>query len=504
MTNRLRRVLAEERLQEVVERALEVAERDALVDGEALDLVEGRRVRRVGRVPPVDAAERDDVDGRLLRLHRPDLRRRRLGAEHRLVVEEERLQRRPRRVPRREVERVEVVARRLDLPAVDDRVAEPEEDVLDLAPDLRDEVEVPAPDRARRACVTSTRSSVSRRSSSARSSSASRASIAASSRSRSAFSAMPVSRSRTSRSASFSSLFRPRYSTRDLLDLVDRRGRIDSCEGGVLECLGVHGSAEVTNARASLQLATRPWSLSPRRAARVTPCTLALVSGYEAFARLRRVGGRHDGGRRLLRRARARGGRSGRRARGRDGPGRDPDRRAHREAGDRIDLSRRCSRSPERAAEAGVELELREARHARPRLRGGDAISSSARIARSSIFRPGPTGGASSSASPARSGPAGASRGTPSSSTIATPRTRDGKWHDEPLRHLRRVRAGRQPRRHRARGRRRRSRSGGSRAPNGKVCSTCRPRDRGALRLVRPPPVRRREPRVRLGRAQAG
>ena len=62
--------------------------------------------------------------------------------------------------------------------------------------------------------VTSTRSSVSRLSSSARLSSSSRASIADSIRSRSAFSVMPVSRSRTSRSASFSSLLRPRYSTR--------------------------------------------------------------------------------------------------------------------------------------------------------------------------------------------------------------------------------------------------------------------------------------------------
>ena len=33
----------------------------------------------------------------------------------------------------------------------------------------------------------------------------------------------------------------------DQLDLVDRRGRLGSCERGVLECLGVHGSAEVTN-----------------------------------------------------------------------------------------------------------------------------------------------------------------------------------------------------------------------------------------------------------------
>ena len=49
----------------------------------------------------------------------------------------------------REVERVEVVARRLDLAAVDDAVAEAEEDVLDLAADLRDQVQ-PAARVARR------------------------------------------------------------------------------------------------------------------------------------------------------------------------------------------------------------------------------------------------------------------------------------------------------------------------------------------------------------------
>ncbi len=32
-----------------------------------------------------------------------------------------------------------------------------------------------------------------------------------------------------------------------MLDLVDRRGRLDGCERGVLECLGVHGSADDTN-----------------------------------------------------------------------------------------------------------------------------------------------------------------------------------------------------------------------------------------------------------------
>src|SRR5205807_1056616 len=140
-------VLAEERLHEVVERPEEVTEGDAFVDCEPLDLMERRGMRRVRRVAAVHAAERDDVDGRLLRLHRPYLRGRGLGAEHRLVVEEERVQGGSGRVTGREVETVEVVVGRLHLAAVDDRVAETDEDVLDLTPDLRDQVEVPAPNR---------------------------------------------------------------------------------------------------------------------------------------------------------------------------------------------------------------------------------------------------------------------------------------------------------------------------------------------------------------------
>src|SRR5665213_830739 len=53
-------------------------------------------------------------------------------------------------MPRREPERVEVVTGRLDLPAVDDLVAEPEEDVLDIAAHLRRRMERAAPARAKR------------------------------------------------------------------------------------------------------------------------------------------------------------------------------------------------------------------------------------------------------------------------------------------------------------------------------------------------------------------
>src|SRR4051812_40117000 len=67
--------LAEHLLGEVVEGALEVGHRDALVDDEPLDLVEHRRVRRVVRVGAEDATRADHVDRRRpaehgARLHR--------------------------------------------------------------------------------------------------------------------------------------------------------------------------------------------------------------------------------------------------------------------------------------------------------------------------------------------------------------------------------------------------------------------------------------------------
>src|SRR5882757_3416378 len=53
-------------------------------------------------------------------------------------------------MPVGKAERVEVVAGRLDLPAVDDLVAEAEEDVLDVAPNLRRWVQRAAPPRLER------------------------------------------------------------------------------------------------------------------------------------------------------------------------------------------------------------------------------------------------------------------------------------------------------------------------------------------------------------------
>ena len=64
-----------------------------------------------------------------------------------MVVEEEGRAGRARRVPRVESELVEVVLGRLDLAIVADLVAEAEEGVLDLAPRLRDRVQVPERER---------------------------------------------------------------------------------------------------------------------------------------------------------------------------------------------------------------------------------------------------------------------------------------------------------------------------------------------------------------------
>ena len=137
-------LLAEEGAHQVGERALQVGERDAPVDREALDLVEDRRVSGVRGVAPVDAAGRDHVDGRLALLHRPDLRRRGLRSEDDVGVEVEGVQRRPCRMVLGHVECVEVVVRRLDLAPVHDHVAQADEDVLDLTPDLGDQVQVAA------------------------------------------------------------------------------------------------------------------------------------------------------------------------------------------------------------------------------------------------------------------------------------------------------------------------------------------------------------------------
>ena len=72
-----------------------------------------------------------------------DLGRRGLGAEQALVVEEERVAWRPRRVRRPNASLSKLYSDGLDLAVVADLVAEAEEGVLDDPPGLRDRVQVP-------------------------------------------------------------------------------------------------------------------------------------------------------------------------------------------------------------------------------------------------------------------------------------------------------------------------------------------------------------------------
>ena len=66
-------IRAEDLLAHVVKRALQVAEGDALVDNQALNLVELRKVRGVSHIAAVHLARRDNVDGKLLVLHHVNL-----------------------------------------------------------------------------------------------------------------------------------------------------------------------------------------------------------------------------------------------------------------------------------------------------------------------------------------------------------------------------------------------------------------------------------------------
>ena len=135
-------------MDERLDRAEQVAERDALVDGEPLDLVEHRRVAGVERVAPEGAPRRDDVDRRWLRLHRAHLHGRRVRAQHHALrvaqAHVERVLHGARRMTGREVERLEVVPVGLDLGAFGDLVAQADEHVFELAPDARDRMQVAA------------------------------------------------------------------------------------------------------------------------------------------------------------------------------------------------------------------------------------------------------------------------------------------------------------------------------------------------------------------------
>jgi hypothetical protein len=145
----------------VVERALEVRHRDALVDDEALELVERGQVRRVELVGAVDAPRAEHVDaGRSRSSIERTCTGARVRAQHEVPidgVDEERVLHLARRVVDVEVQRVEVEPLVLELRALGDLPAHADEEVRDLL--LQEETGCRAPTRARGAiAVMSTRS----------------------------------------------------------------------------------------------------------------------------------------------------------------------------------------------------------------------------------------------------------------------------------------------------------------------------------------------------------
>ena len=223
--------VAEHRRGEVVERALEVGHGDALVDDEALDLVEHRAVRGVVLVGAEDPAGADDVDRRLAGQHRAGLHRRGVRAQHDGVVGRlgpEGVLHGARRVVGPEVERVEVEPLGLDDRALGDLPAHRHEDVGDPLRQRGDRV--PGAGGARsQGSVTSTVSSTSIRSSCSASSSACRAASAWLTAPRAWPTRMPASlracggSAPISRLASASGERSPACSSADLLER--RRGR---------------------------------------------------------------------------------------------------------------------------------------------------------------------------------------------------------------------------------------------------------------------------------------
>ena len=132
-------VVLEEAAQELGVHALQVGEADVLVDPQAFDLVEHRRMRGVG-IDAVGASRRDHLDRRLVHPRVAHLHRAGVRAQHQrqavaiLQVDVERVLHRARRMVLRAVERGEVEPVVLDLRTVGDLEADRAPDLLDALP----------------------------------------------------------------------------------------------------------------------------------------------------------------------------------------------------------------------------------------------------------------------------------------------------------------------------------------------------------------------------------
>ena len=135
----------EEGFHEVDEATFEMPHMDALFDHQAFNLVEHRGVSCVPIIP-VDAARRQDADGRLLAHHRPNLYRRRMRAEHFRVAalwrfHEEGIVGFAGRVAFWEVQRREIVPVILDVWTFSDGKAHIAKDSCDFFKDLHNGVQ---------------------------------------------------------------------------------------------------------------------------------------------------------------------------------------------------------------------------------------------------------------------------------------------------------------------------------------------------------------------------
>ena len=122
--SRILRSRSKKASQEAVQHRLHVGEADALVDHQAFDLVEHRRVRDVGSLRYTRPGA-ITANGALAREHRADLHRRGMRAQQLAVGEVERVVHRARRMIRGNVQRLEVVEVVLDLRARSRRRSRP-------------------------------------------------------------------------------------------------------------------------------------------------------------------------------------------------------------------------------------------------------------------------------------------------------------------------------------------------------------------------------------------
>ncbi len=124
----------------MIERALQIAERNVGINRESFDLMKNRRVGRVGRIVAMNFSWAHDAHRRLHLLHSADLHRRSMRAEQQPITlwlrflpgDDERILRVARGMIRRKVQRLEIVVISLNLRTFLDRVPKIPEDAHNL------------------------------------------------------------------------------------------------------------------------------------------------------------------------------------------------------------------------------------------------------------------------------------------------------------------------------------------------------------------------------------